>query len=132
MLPIKQLNALTQRIIGCSIVVHRQLGPGLLECLYDEALSMEFTHSGLKFDRQKPVPIIYRGRSLASPLRLDFLVENEIIVEVKALETILPVHEAQLLSYLRLSEKDVGLLINFHVEVLKSGIRRKMRQFTPS
>ena len=131
MLPSKEINLITQRIIGCAITVHRHLGPGLLECVYDEALSMEFTHEKLQFERQKSVPIVYRQTTLASPLKLDFLVTNEIIVELKAVETILPVHEAQLLSYLRLTNKSVGLLINFHVDVLKSGIRRKTRQVIP-
>ena len=90
---------------------------------------MEMAHSKLVFERQKPVPIIYREKELATPLKLDFLVAKEIIVELKAVDLILPVHEAQLLSYLRLANKDLGLLINFHVDVLKSGIRRKTRQF---
>lgn len=129
MLPSKQMNMLTKRIIGCAISVHRSLGPGLLESLYEEALCFEFEHQGIEYRRQVPVSLEYRGKTLPSPLFLDLLVADEVIVEIKSVESILPVHEAQLLSYLRLAEKDVGLLINFHVSVLRQGIRRKIRRY---
>jgi len=128
-LPSKQMNMLTKRIIGCAISVHRSLGPGLLESLYEEALCFEFEHQGIEYRRQVPVSLEYRGKTLPSPLFLDLLVADEVIVEIKSVESILPVHEAQLLSYLRLAEKDVGLLINFHVSVLRQGIRRKIRRY---
>jgi len=129
MLPAKALNQLSRRIIGCAIAVHRQLGPGLLEGVYEEALCIEMDCNGLAYERQLPVKLTYRGKQLRTPLKLDLLVAAEVIVEVKAVEGILPVHEAQLLSYLRLAQKDLGLLINFHVPVLKEGIRRKIRYF---
>lgn len=125
----KEINALTRQIIGCAITVHRELGPGLLESIYEEALCVELELAGLRVTRQKRVPIIYREKPLATPLKLDLLVEEMVIVEVKAVETVIPVHEAQLLSYLRLTTKDVGLLLNFNVATLRDGIRRKTRVF---
>lgn len=125
----KQLNLITRRIIGCAIEVHRRLGPGLLESVYEEALCMEMKHDGLAFQRQLSVPIIYRNEKLNVPLKLDLLIADAVIVELKAVEEILPVHEAQLLSYLRLAKKDLGLLINFNVPILKEGIRRKRNTF---
>ena len=129
MLPSKHLNMLSRNIIGCAIEVHRRLGPGLLESVYEEAMCMELSHAGLEFLRQMPVPILYRGKELATPLKLDLLVSQEVIVELKSVEVILPVHGAQLLSYLRLTGKDLGLLLNFNVPVLKEGVRRIMRRF---
>lgn len=130
MLPAKLANLLTQRIIACGIQVHKALGPGLLESVYEEALCMELSQARLEFRRQVAVPIYYREQKLGTPLKLDVLVAEEIVLELKAVETILPVHEAQLLSYLRLTGKNIGLLMNFHVPVLKQGIRRKTRDFS--
>lgn len=117
-------RGLTERTIGCAIEVHRHLGPGLLESVYETCLAEELDSSGLEVKRQVHLPVKYKGRVLESALRLDLLVEDAVIVEVKSLEKIEPVHPAQLLSYLRLTGLRVGLLINFNVAVLKDGIRR--------
>jgi GxxExxY protein len=118
------INELTQRIIGAAIEVHRQLGPGLLESAYEECLARELQLRGVAFDRQKPIPVVYKGVKLECGYRIDLLVENRVVVELKAIEAIAPVHEAVVLTYLKLSGNRVGLLINFHVPVLKDGIRR--------
>ena len=117
-------NALSHEVIGAAIEVHRVLGPGLLEFIYEEALVIELEHRGLDVVRQAEVEVSYKGRRLENKLRLDVLVNGILILEIKAIEHILPVHEAQLLSYLRLSEKKLGLLINFKTVVLRSSIRR--------
>lgn len=117
------LNSVTERIIGCAIEVHRHLGPGLLESIYESALCHEFDVSGLQYQRQVPVPVLYKGVKLGEH-RLDLLVENDVIVELKAVDRMDPVFEAQLLSYLRLTGKRLGLLVNFNVPVLKRGIKR--------
>ncbi len=123
--PVNQkINQITEKIIGCAISVHRGLGPGLLESAYEECLCFELTQNKLKFDRQVPLPVIYKGVKLDCGYRIDVVVENLVIVELKAVERILPVHEAQLLSYLKLYDKKIGLLINFHVPILKSGLKR--------
>ncbi|NLJ47217.1 MAG: GxxExxY protein [Treponema sp.] len=115
---------LTERIIACAIAVHRELGPGLLESIYEEALTIELATSGLRFMRQVEMPVVYKGTPLSGSFRLDLVVENKVVVELKALEAILPVHEAQLLSYLRMGGWEVGLLINFKTALLRDGIRR--------
>ncbi|MCK6472973.1 MAG: GxxExxY protein [Planctomycetes bacterium] len=125
----KQLNLVTRRIIGCAIEVHRRQGPGLLESVYEEAMCMEMKHDGLAFQRQVSVPVLYRNEKLSAPLKLDLLIAESVVVDLKAVESILPVHEAQLLSYLRMAKKEVGLLINFNVPILKEGIRRKRNTF---
>ena len=122
-------NELTELIIGAAIEVHRALGPGLLEIVYEECLAIELEVRGLKFQRQVPVPIGYKGHEVPANLRIDLLVEGRVIVEVKAVETLLPVHEAQLLTYLRLTDKRVGLLINFNVPALRRGIKRMVNNF---
>lgn len=119
-----QLNALTDQIIGASIEVHKALGPGLLESAYEACLAAELELLGLSFQRQVELPVQYKGRALATGYRIDLLVEEEIIVELKAVKEIEPVHKAQLLTYLKLSGKRLGLLLNFNVSVLKNGIRR--------
>jgi len=119
----EQLNSITEKIIGCAIEVHKNLGPGLLESIYEKAICCEFDLRGIKYESQVMIPIIYKGKQLGEH-RLDLLVENEIIVELKAVERHEPVFEAQLLSYLKLTEKHLGLLVNFNVPVLKSGIKR--------
>lgn len=115
---------LTHRIIGAAIEVHRLLGPGLLESAYEECLCKEFTLRGLVYERQKPIPVVYKGVKLECGYRIDLLVEKRIVVELKAIDQIGPIHEAIVLTYLKLSGRRVGLLINFHVAVLKDGIRR--------
>jgi len=118
------VNELTGTIIGAAIEVHRILGPGLLESAYEECLNYEFGQRVARFVRQHPLPVVYKGIKLDCGYRLDFLVENTVVVEIKAVESILPIHEAQLLSYLKLGGWQVGLLINFNVPVLKQGIKR--------
>jgi GxxExxY protein len=115
---------LTRRIIGAAIEVHRQLGPGLLESAYEECLCKELALRGISYERQKAVAVIYKGAKLECGYRIDLLVENRVVVELKAIEQIAPIHEAVVLTYLKLSNKNVGLLVNFHVPVLKDGIRR--------
>jgi GxxExxY protein len=117
-------NALTAAVIGACIEVHRSLGPGLLESAYEECVAREFTLRGIPFDRQKPLPIVYKDVKLECGYRLDFLVGGRVVVELKAVDGFAPVHEAILLTYLRLSGCTLGLLINFNVVVLKDGIRR--------
>jgi GxxExxY protein len=119
-----QDDPLTRKIIGAAIEVHRGLGPGLLEAVYEECLVLELQSAGLSVDRQASVPLVWRGRMLSHPLRLDVLVNEAVILEVKSVEIVLKVHKAQLLSYMRLAGKGRGLLINFNVTVLKEGITR--------
>jgi len=119
----EKLNILTEKIIGCAIEVHRNLGPGLLESIYEKALCYEFGAIGLRYKNQVVIPIIYKGTSLGKH-RIDILVEDEIIVELKAVDRNDPVFVAQVLSYLRLANKKLGLLINFNVTVLRKGIKR--------
>jgi GxxExxY protein len=119
-------NEITEQIIGAAIEVHRVLGPGLLESAYEECLCHELKLRGLSFERQRPLPVEYKGIKLDCGYRLDLLVENAIVVEIKAVEGIEPIHEAQLLTYLRIGGWRVGLLINFNVPVLKNGIRRRV------
>jgi GxxExxY protein len=116
-------NAVTQRIIKCAIEVHKQLGPGLLESIYENALAIELELEGLAYKEQLAIPIIYKGRSLGEH-RLDLLIEDMVIVEIKSVERFDPVFEAQLLTYLRLTKKRVGLLINFNTRLVKDGIKR--------
>lgn len=119
-------SELTHKIIGAAIEVHRTLGPGLLESAYEECLARELVLQGIKFERQKPIPVIYKDAKLECGYRLDFLVEAKVVVELKAVELIAPVHEAIVLTYLRLSGCKLGLLINFDVVTLKDGVRRFM------
>jgi len=119
-----QLEQVAHEIIGAGLDVHRNLGPGLMESVYEICLTSEIQGRGLRVERQKPFPVHYRGFRLDCSYRLDLLVEDLIIVEIKSVETILPLHKAQLLSYLRLSGYRLGLLINFDVSRLKDGIRR--------
>jgi len=115
---------LTERIIGAAIEVHRTLGPGLLESVYESCLAHELSLRGIPFESQKQVLVRYKSVQLASDLRADFIVDGKVIVELKAVDTILPVHRAQILTYMRLANCDVGLLINFNVEQLTKGIER--------
>jgi GxxExxY protein len=120
------LNEITEQIIGAAIEVHRALGPGLLESAYEECLCHELTLRRLAFERQKPLPVEYKGTKLDCGYRLDLLVEALVVVEIKAVEVIQPIHEAQLLTYLKLGGWKLGLLINFNVPFLKDGIRRRI------
>jgi len=120
---LERINALTKRIIGCAIEVHRQLGPGLLESIYESALCVELELAGLQFQRQVPVSVPYKTHIIGD-LRLDLLVENLVVVEIKSAERIESVFEAQVLTYLKVSGKKVGLLINFNSRLLKTGIQR--------
>jgi len=119
-----QLNKITEIIIGAAIAVHRALGPGLLESTYEACMLYELNERGLKTERQKPLPVTYRGVHLECGYLIDLLVEDQVIVELKAVEKLEPIHEAQLLSYLKLSGLQVGLLINCNVIELRRGIRR--------
>jgi len=121
------LEVETERVIGAAIEVHKTLGPGLLEWVYELALEEEFLARNIVFERQKPVPIRYRGLILDTGLRLDFVIARQIVVELKSVERLIDVHEAQVLTYMKLSGCPVGLLINFNVARLKSGIRRFVR-----
>jgi len=118
-----RLDGITERIIGCAIEVHRTLGPGFPESIYEKALCFELGQRSIRFARQVAMGVEYRGE-LVGELRLDLLVEDAVVVEVKAVERFDPIHGAQLLSYLKATGRHVGLLINFNVRVLKAGIRR--------
>lgn len=117
-------ESLKENIIGAAIEVHKYLGPGLLESAYEKCLCHELNLRGLKFERQKPIPLEYKGIKLDCGYRLDIVVEEKVILEIKTVDAITPVHEAQLLTYLRLANLKVGLILNFNVPVLKDGIRR--------
>jgi GxxExxY protein len=117
-------DSLTHRIFGAAMEVHRQLGPGLLESTYEECLCFELTLLDIPFERQVSLPIVYKSMTLLRAYKPDFLVDNAVIVELKTVEKIVPVHEAQILTYLRLSGLERGLLLNFNSVPLKAGIRR--------
>jgi GxxExxY protein len=118
------INELSSKIIGAAIEAHKTLGPGLLESVYEECLAHELMLRGLAFERQKPVPIQYKAVELDCGYRLDLVIENRIILELKACEKLEPIHEAQLLTYLKLTGLQLGLLLNFNVPVMKDGIVR--------
>jgi GxxExxY protein len=120
-------QALTERVIGLAIDVHRELGPGLLESVYETCLAFELKQAGIPFRRQVSMPVMYRGVRLQSGFRADLLIADDLIVEVKAVERLLREHEAQLLTYLRMSHCQVGLLLNFNALRLKDGLRRLVR-----
>jgi GxxExxY protein len=119
-----EINQITEAIIGAAIEVHRHLGPGLLEAAYEECLCRELDLRGVPFQRQVPLPITYKGISLDCSYRLDLLVDGRVVVEIKAIETLLPIHDAQLLTYLRLGDWKISLLINFNMPLIKDGIHR--------
>ena len=120
----ERLNGITEKIIGAAIHVHRVLGSGLLESAYEACLAFELAKRGLKVEQQKPLPLIYEGVKLDCGYRIDLLVEGLIVVEVKSVDSVVPIHEAQVMSYLKLSGCKLALLINFNVGMLKDGIRR--------
>jgi GxxExxY protein len=125
----QRLDDITERVIGGAIQVHRALGPGLLESAYEACLAFELAQRGLAVERQVPLPVVYGKVKLECGYRLDFLVEQAVIVEVKAVDKLMAIHEAQMLSYLKLSGLKVGLLINFNTKVLRDGIRRLVNEF---
>jgi GxxExxY protein len=124
-----RLNATTDTIIACAIAVHRALGPGLLESAYEACLAYELQKRGVSFETQKPLPVVYGDVQIDCACRMDFVVNDDIVVEVKSVKQLTPVHEAQLISYLRLAKKTVGL-INFNVKrLVDDGIRRRVNNF---
>jgi GxxExxY protein len=125
-------DELTRRIIGRAIKVHRALGPGLLESAYQACLAHELRKQGMRVDREVVVPVVYDGVEVECGYRIDLLVEQEVVVEIKCVEKVLPVHEAQLITYLKLARKTRGLVINFNVAVLKNGIVRRVLEFRSS
>lgn len=122
-------DSLSYRVIGCALEVYKTLGPGLLESIYEKALLQELTANGLEAQSQVPVQIDYKGKDLGDGLRMDILVEDRLIIELKSVEVLLPVHYKQLLTYLKLTGKKVGLLINFNVENLMDGIHRVVNNY---
>ena len=121
-----RLNSITQQIIGAAIAVHKEFGPGLLESVYEVCLMQEMEENGLKVASQVELPLWYKGKLTDKKFRIDLLVEDEIVVELKAVDSLLPIHEAQLLTYMKLTNKHLGLLINFNVPLLKDGIIRRI------
>jgi len=119
----EELNWISERIIGAAIAVHRELGPGLLESAYEACLEFELQDQGLVVERQKELPVIYRSFHVDAGFRLDLLVNGKVIVEVKAVDKLRPIHEAQIMSYLKLTGCHLGLLLNFNVRILKDGIK---------
>ena len=119
------LKEITERIISCAMEVHSTLGPGLLESVYEEALAQELNIRGIVYEKQRAIALKYRGKEIGKH-RIDFLIEDEVIVELKAVETMDKIYEAQILTYLKAMDKRVGLLINFNVERLKDGIKRRI------
>jgi GxxExxY protein len=125
----EELNRLSSVVIGCAIEVHKVLGPGLLESAYQQCLAWELRRQGLSVKEQVPVPIRYKELEVSNAYRLDILIEDELIVELKAADKIEPVHVAQMLTYLKVSGLRLGLLLNFNVEVMKKGIKRVVSNF---
>ena len=122
--PEDPINNITKAVIGAAIAVHRELGPGLLESTYEACLSYELTHRNVRFERQVPLPVKYREVRVDCGYRLDFLIDDQVIVEIKSVEKLIPVHSAQVITYLKLKGCRVGLLMNFNVTALRRGIRR--------
>jgi GxxExxY protein len=121
-----ELEAIATQVVDAAFKVHTTLGPGLLESVYEICLAYELTKRGLRVRRQVPVPLVYDGVQLDAELRIDLLVEEQIVVEVKAVEKLIPVFEAQLLTYMKLAGKRLGFLINFNVEVIRNGLKRRI------
>lgn len=122
-------NNITKEIIASAIEVHKELGPGLLESVYEFCLIDELKRRNIQLKSQVKLPIVYKGKQLDKDFIMDILVEDSVVIELKSVETILPVHEVQLLTYLRLADKKLGLLINFNVPVLKEGVKRKINGY---
>lgn len=125
----EELNQLSKEILDSAISVHREMGPGLLESVYEHCLLKELELRGIFAENQVPVPLVYKGYNLNKDYRIDILVEKEISIELKAVEFVLPVHEAQIISHLKLTDKRLGFLINFNVPLLKEGFRRFVNKF---
>jgi GxxExxY protein len=126
---VQEVNQITEAVIGAAMEVHRTLGPGLLESTYEICLCRELSLRGIRFERQVPISVEYKGVKLDCGYRADLVVEGAILVELKSIDALLPIHEAQLLSYLKLGAWHVGLIINFNVQLLKHGIRRRVLDF---
>ncbi len=122
-------NNLSKEVVDCIFQVHNNLGPGLLESVYEEVLCFELQNRGLQFTRQHAIPVIYKNKKLDLGFRADIIVENRIIIEIKSIETIAPVHHKQILSYLKLSNINLGLLVNFNVNLIKEGMHRIVNNF---
>lgn len=122
--PGQDLEALTDSVIGCAIAVHREMGPGLLEPIYQECMQMELAIAGIPFECERRLPIAYKGSALKNYLRIDLLIDWRLIVELKAVDAIHPVHKAKVITYLRLTDFPAGLIINFHEATLTAGVRR--------
>jgi GxxExxY protein len=122
----EHLNELSYKILGCAYKVHSALGPGLLESTYETCLEFELMNAGFDVVRQKALPVVYNGVKLDAGYRIDLLIEHQVILEIKSVDALAPIHEAQLLTYLKLAKKRLGLLINFNVEHLKEGIKRRV------
>lgn len=120
----KEINDISYSIIGCAIKVHSELGPGLLESTYEVCLEKELLDLNYKVERQKELPVVYRDIKLEAGYRVDLLIEDKVIVELKSVEEIHPIHQAQILTYMKLAKKSLGLLINFNVKILKNGVSR--------
>lgn len=125
-----QINDVTGKIIGAAVEVHKAFGPGLLESVYEDCMAVELKLQRLTFERQKPVSLIYKGHEVGADLKIDFLVADLIVVELKSVLALLPIHEAQLLTYLKLTGCPAGLLINFNVPLLTKGVKRMLNGVT--
>ena len=125
----EEYNEISKQILDASITVHKEMGPGLLEMVYELSLKKELQLRNIIVERQVPVPLFYKGYDLGKEYRIDLLVEKEIIIEIKAVNVLLPVHEAQIISYLKLTDKKLGFLINFNVALLKQGFKRFVNGF---
>ena len=121
---IDELNVISGKVLHAAIEVHRELGPGLMESVYEACLYKELLNNGLSVLKQLKVPVVYKGQEIDLDYRIDLLVENEVIIELKVVESLLPVHKAQLMTYMKLANKRLGLLINFNVRLLKDGFKR--------
>ncbi|MCP4219340.1 MAG: GxxExxY protein [bacterium] len=119
-----RFDDLSRKVIGCAIEVHKELGPGLLENAYQQCLALELAKAGIGFELEQEFPVVYKGRTLDCGYRIDVLVENSLIIELKSVAGLLPIHEAQLLTYMKLTKTKIGLLINFNEFILRQGIRR--------
>ena len=124
-----EMYTLTETVIGCCIEIHRELGPGLLESAYEECLCYELAQRRLRFGRQQSLPVTYKGVRLDCGYRIDVIVEDKLLLELKAVDQLLPIHSAQLLTYLRLTDLRLGLLINFNVSALKHGVKRVANKY---
>jgi GxxExxY protein len=122
-------NEISKEILDACIAVHKEMGPGLLESVYELCLMHEFSLRNINVRNQVELPLIYKGKELSKEFRIDILVEDKIIIELKTVEKILPVHEAQIISYLKLAHKNLGFIVNFHVPLLKDGFKRFVNNF---